>query len=175
MSDMSGKYKQIIKDLEDNIKDEKELEFVKEKFADMSMLFMDMIERVTRLTDSKIQEIEQKQHDILNKINSVQSAVSGIESDIYEDEENYEFEIVCPYCNYEFAADIEDESKEEIICPECHNTIELDWNQEEEVSGCSGSCSHCHSECVAEEEEEYHLDDEENNVENEEEPNDEDM
>ncbi len=175
MSDMSGKYKQIIKDLEDNIKDEKELEFVKEKFADMSMLFMDMIERVTRLTDSKIQEIEQKQHDILNKINSVQSAVSGIESDIYEDEENYEFEIVCPYCNYEFAADIEDESKEEIICPECHNTIELDWNQEEEVSGCSGSCSHCHSECVAEEEEEYHLDDEENSVENEEEPNDEDM
>lgn len=177
MSDMSGKYKQIIKELEENIKDEKELEFVKEKFSDMSMLFMDMLERVTRLTDSKIQELEQKQHDILNKINSVQSAVNGIESDIYEDEENYEFEIVCPYCNYEFAADIEDESKEEIICPECHNTIELDWNPEEEIGGCSGSCSHCHTECVAENEEEYHLEAEEDEeeLENEEEPNDEDM
>lgn len=158
MSEINGKYKQIMDDIENNIKDKETLDFVKDKFAEVSMLFVDMLDRVTRLTDSKIQEIEARQQEISNKINSVQSIVDGIESDIYEDDENYEFEIVCPYCNYEFTADIEDESKEEIQCPECHNTIELDWNLEEELqSSCSGSCSHCEAGCMAEDEEEYDL------------------
>lgn len=159
MSDINGKYKQIVEDIENNIKDPEMLDFVKDKFSELSMLFIDMLDRVTRLTDNKIQELETKQQEILSRINSVQSIVDGIESDIYEDDDNYEFEIVCPYCNHEFTADIEDESKEEIQCPECHNTIELDWNPEEELGGCLGSCSHCPSGCVAEDEENYHLDD----------------
>lgn len=157
MSDINGKYKQIMEDIENNIKDSETLDFVKDKFSELSMLFIDMLDRVTRLTGNKIQELETKQQEILGKINSVQSIVDSIESDIYEDDDNYEFEIVCPYCNYEFTADIEDESKEEIQCPECHNTIELDWNPEEELGGCPGSCSHCASGCVAEDEEEYQL------------------
>lgn len=165
MSEMSGKYKQIIKDLEENVKDPETLEFVKEKVADLSILFVDMLDRVTKLTDNKVQEIEEKQNEILNRVNLVQSVVDGIEKDIYEDDENYEFEIVCPYCNYEFTADIEDESKEEIQCPECHNTIELDWNMEEEA-GCAGGCSHCAG-CVAEDNEDYELDEEENEDEDE--------
>lgn len=161
MSEISGRYKQIMEDLEKNIKNPEELEFVKEKFSDLSMLFVDMLDRVTRLTDNKIQKIEERQQEIASKINDVQKIVDGIESDIYEDDENYEFEIVCPYCNYEFTADIEDESKNEIECPECHNTIELDWNSEEEKDGCFGSCSHCISGCVAEEEEDYTTEDDE--------------
>lgn len=155
MSEINGKYKHILEDLENNIKNPQELEFVKEKFTDLSMLFIDMIDRITKLTDSKIQELETKQQEIANRINSVQAIVDGIESDIYEDDENYEFEIVCPYCNYEFTADIQDESKDEIQCPECHNTIELDWNCDEELEGCSGHCSHCESGCVEEDYEEY--------------------
>lgn len=167
MSDIKGKYKQIMDDLEGNIKDPKELNFVKDKFSELSMLFIDMLDRITRLTDNKIQEIEEKQQEISNRINSVQSIVDEIESDIYEDDENYEFEIVCPYCNYEFTTDIEDESKEEIQCPECHNTIELDWNLEEEIGGCSGGCSHCSSNCVAEDEQTYNLNSESNNKDDE--------
>lgn len=163
MSDIKGKYKQIIDDLEENIKDSEQLHFIKDKFSELSMLFIDMLDRITRLTDNKIQEIEEKQQDILNRINSVQSIVDEIESDIYEDDENYEFEIVCPYCNYEFLADIEDENKDEIVCPECHNTIELDWNPEEEI-GCLGSCSHCEAHCgVAEDEQEYNIEEQNKN------------
>ena len=157
MSDINGKYKQIMENIEKNIKDPELLSFVKDEFSELSMLFIDMLDRVTRLTDNKLQELEVKQQEILSKINSVQSIVDGIESDIYEEDDNYEFEIVCPYCNYEFTADIEDESKEEVHCPECHNTIELDWNLEEESSGCSGSCSHCDVGCVAEDGEDYDL------------------
>ena len=74
-----------------------------------------------------MQEIEEKQMEILNRINSVQSAVDGIEKDIYEDDENYEFEIVCPYCEHEFIIDA-NEDQNAIECPECKNIIELDWS-----------------------------------------------
>lgn len=161
MSEINGKYKQIIEDLENHIQDPKELEFVKGKFSDLSLVFIDIIDRLTSLTDARIKQIEEKQRELINKMGTIQSAVDGIESDIYEEDDNYEFEIVCPYCNYEFTTDIEDENRNEIQCPECHNTIELDWNQEEETR-CSGSCSSCASHCgVEEDEEEYELEDNE--------------
>ena len=61
MSDIKGKYKQIMEDLEENIKDPEQLNFVKDKFSELSMLFIDMLDRVTKLTDNKIQEIETRQ------------------------------------------------------------------------------------------------------------------
>ena len=55
--------------------------------------------------------------------------------------DGFDFEIVCPYCNHEFVADIDFENKRDIECPECHNMIELDFNADE---GCSGDCLGCH-------------------------------
>ena len=86
MSEMSGKYNEIMQELESNIKDPEELKFVKDKFSDLSMLFVDMLDRITKLTDDRIQEIETKQQEIMGKIQSVQSTVKGIENDISEDE-----------------------------------------------------------------------------------------
>lgn len=170
MSELSGKYKQIIEELESNINEQETLKFVKEKFADLSMLFIDIIDRVTELTDVRMKTIEEKQKDIASRILAVQTAVDGIESDIYEDDDNYEFEIVCPYCNYEFTTALEEEDKEEVQCPECHNIIELDWNPEAEAN-CSSNCSHCSAGCnIAEESEEYNL-----NLEEDENREDEDM
>lgn len=141
MSDIKGKYKKILEDLEQNVKDPQDLLYVKEKIIELTTIFMDIIDRLTILTDARIKEIEDKQKEIDSKIESVQSMVDEIEGDIYEDDDSYEFEIVCPYCNYEFTTDIADEEKDEIKCPKCNNIIELDWNQEE---GCNGDCSHCH-------------------------------
>lgn len=154
MSDMNGKYKQIMKEFETKIKDAETLELVKERFSDLSTMFMDMLDRVTSLTANKIQIIQTRQQEIFEKIVSIQAAIDGIESDIYEDEDKYEFEIVCPYCNYEFKVNIEEESKEEIQCPECHNTIELDWNLDEEFTGCPCDCSCCETGCEVPEEKE---------------------
>ena len=154
MSDIKGKYKKILEDLEKHIKDPEDLLYTKEKFMELSLIFMDIIDRLTALTDARIKEVEERQAEINEKINSVQSMVDEIEGDIYEDEEDYEFEIICPYCNYEFTTDIEDGEKEEVKCPNCHNIIELDWNNDEEFS-CGGNCSHCHEEQVAEDSKEY--------------------
>ena len=72
--------------------------------------------------------------------------IHEITSDIYEEDE-FDFEIVCPYCNHQFVVDINDENNlKEVKCPECKNLIELDWNEEEHCSGHCESCSACSEE-----------------------------
>ena len=166
MSDIKGKYKKILEDLENNIKNPEDLIYTKEKLMELTLIFMDIVDRLTALTDARIKEIEEKQEEINGKISNVQSIIDEIECDIYEDDENYEFEIVCPYCNYEFTTDIADEEKEEIKCPQCNNIIELDWNSDEEYF-CSGNCSHCSDEQVAEDEKKYKTTNEEDKNEDE--------
>lgn len=135
MSDLTKRFQKIMKDIENNISDEKQFEYINKKIAEISMLHMDIIDEMANIIKNKIENIEKVQSSIENK-------VTGIESDIYED--SFDFEIVCPYCNNEFTADIE--SKSDIRCPECNNVIELDWNGDE-TTGCPGSCSSCGSNC----------------------------
>ena len=148
MSVLSDNYKRIITELEDKISNPEELEFVKEKFMELSTMFVEILDNFTEKTDAKITQLEQKQQYIEEKIAQVEGAVDEIETDIYDEENeeedgSYEFEIVCPYCNHEFVAEIA--GKDEVICPECNNTIELDWNEEDEQdsNGCVGGCSTC--------------------------------
>ena len=102
--------------------------------------------------DEKINELEKMQNELDARMAKMQQVIDHIEKDIY-DEDGFDFEIVCPYCNYEFVIDL-DENKSEIECPECKNMIELDWtgNIDDEQSGCGGSCHGCHG-CGEEDEE----------------------
>jgi len=145
MSVLNDNYKRIISEIEAKVSNKEELEFVKKKVAELSLMFIEAIDTITENTEKRIQEIEEKQSQIETKINKVQDAVDEIESDIYSDEEgSFEFEIVCPYCNNEFVTEINEEEdlKKEVKCPECNNVIELDWNEEED--GCTGDCCSCH-------------------------------
>lgn len=146
MSDLRNRYKQILKELEEHIEDEKERRFVTQKFQELSVVFMDIIDRLTYITDIRVKEVEERQKEIEEQISTVQKTVDGIENDIYEDEELYDFEIVCPYCTHDFVADINSDINTEIECPECHNIIELDWNGEEDH--CEHECSCCGHECM---------------------------
>ncbi len=153
MSELSNRYQQIMRDLQTNIKDEDDKEFVINKVQELSMMFMDIIDRLTYLTDLKIKEVETQQKQIDERMATLQKAVDGIESDIYEDDETYEFEITCPYCNHEFVTDISADISTDVECPECHNMIELDWNGEDE--DCEHDCSCCEHDCVGEDEANY--------------------
>lgn len=162
MSKLSEEYLKILKDIDKNISNEDEKQYVLKKVAELSSLYMDLVDRVSGFNLQRMDELERR-------LDKVKGTVDLIKKDIYEDED-YDFEIVCPYCNHEFVADVEDELKEEIECPECHNIIELDWDGDDE--GCSGSCSSCghHDECSQKDEDEdneYSYDDNENNDGNE--------
>ena len=94
-----------------------------------------------------MKQIEDTQNKLNGKIEQMQQVIDNIEKDIYA-EDGFDFEIVCPYCNYEFIIDV-DENKTEIECPECQNVIELDWSGDVEgesgTQGClGGNCHGCH-------------------------------
>ncbi len=164
MSDITKRFQNIIEDIEKNISNEKELEYINKKISEITMLHMEVIENLTNIIKCKIDNIEKVQNSIESKINKIESSVSGIENDIYD--EGFEFEIVCPYCNTEFTADVE--SKSNIRCPECQNIIELDWNTDELSECCSGHCSSCASKCGSSYSEEFETEEiEEDDDENE--------
>lgn len=90
----------------------------------------------------EMKEIKENQKIMTEKMEKMQQVIDNIEKDIYSDE-GFNFEIICPYCEFEFIIDA-DEDKNEVECPECKNTIELDWSGDlEEHDGCSGHCCGC--------------------------------
>lgn len=143
MSELSNKYREIMDEIDKKITDEEQLNFVKSKVSEISIIFIDIIDRLSEVIDEKVIDIEKGQKSIEKKLAKVQNAIDVIEKDIYDD--NMETEIVCPYCNNEFLAELIDEDESEIECPECHNIIELDMNGdiEDDFLGCSGNCHSC--------------------------------
>ena len=123
------------------------------------------LEKKISKIEERLEIIENNEKSITSILGQLQSEISEIEGDIYENDEQegeYEFEIVCPYCNLEFLADITliNQEKNEITCPECNNIIELDWNEEDE---CSGHCHGCHG-CGEEHDEEDYNQDEDDDM-----------
>ena len=143
MSDLVKRFQDIMNDIESNISNEKEREYVNKKITEISMLHMEVIDNMADIIKNKIENIEKNQKVIESNINKIEASVTGIENDIYDD--GFDFEIVCPYCNTEFTADVE--AKTDIRCPECQNVIELDWNADQFSGCCSGHCSSCTSKC----------------------------
>lgn len=146
MARLGEEYNRILSEIEQTISNESEKEIVKQKIMELASLFISNMEKMSDMVDNKLAKVEEKQKELDSKIEKINKSVSEIENDIYDEEENgeFDFEIVCPYCSYEFVTDLNmlGEEKNEIKCPECNNIIELDWNDDEE--GCSGHCSGCH-------------------------------
>ena len=170
MSVLKDNYNRIMSEVEEKITNPEDLEFVKKKMSELSLMFMDVIDAYTDATEERIKKIEDKQKQIEVKFEEVENFFDEIESEIYEemeetnmdDEEGYDFEIVCPYCDYVFVADIN--GKNEVSCPECKNAIELDWNEDSEENGCQGghckACPGCQGGCSNDDKEQ---DNEDNN------------
>ena len=141
MPSLIERYSKILSDIEEHISNPDERKYVVKKVEEISSIYIELIDRLTKLNDARIAKLEEKQDKMVATVAKMQETLNLIKNDIYEDE-NYDFEIVCPYCNHEFVADVEDELKEEIECPECHNIIELDWDDDE----CKENCGGCHQE-----------------------------
>ena len=124
--------KNFIKDLKQNMNDPEELNFLLNRTEKMFDTILDEIEKYADEEEKKLNKLRKTQalHD--KRMNEIENALNFLEKnmdDIYKDiyEEDSEFEIVCPYCNYIIEANIE-EDVNEICCPECNNIIELDWS-----------------------------------------------
>lgn len=147
MRKLKNEYKSFLDDIEKNVKNKEDLDYIKGRFTAFIDVVLDEIDYILEYKQEEMDKIEDTQNQLNEKIGQMQQVIDNIEKDIYA-EDGFDFEIVCPYCNYEFIIDV-DENKTEIECPECQNIIELDWSGEvdDEVDnqGCQhGSCSDCH-------------------------------
>ncbi|MBR3325471.1 MAG: hypothetical protein IKG14_05455 [Clostridia bacterium] len=139
MSDFNKKYQELISELEKSIKDKNELNQIKGILSELVIFLTDRV--------SKSVEMESDINKIDRNVRRLQKRIEEIEEDIYVDidedvesleklgydqmhDHDYEFEIICPYCDYEFITDNSYKNNSTIKCPKCKKIIELDWNFE---------------------------------------------
>lgn len=139
IKDLKNEMNNFMQDIETKITNQEERDFILDRTAQLFNVIVDEMENVLDYKTNEIQALESKQKEIDRKMDDMEAVLKNITRDIYEDEED--FEIICPYCNNEFDADV-DENVTEVVCPECENTIELDWGIEED-NNCNGNCSGC--------------------------------
>lgn len=164
MGDLQKNFKKIINDLEQNIQNKEDLDYIKTQIFNISNLFLDELDKMADLNMNRMNTLIERYKEMSDRMNKIEATMNHIEKDIYLDEEPYEFEIICPYCNTEFFTDLTSDSKNEVTCPECNNVIELDWNEEEHEHSCTGSCGHCGSHTCGHEDEEDELDEEDDDM-----------
>lgn len=143
MANLDTSIKQILDDLEKNLKNKEDFEYVKLQIFNLYNMFVEEIEKKEEKINKKIKILSQTQNLVQEKLKYLENHLSNIEKDLYiEDDEESDFSITCPYCNNEFVVN-DDELTDEIECPECNNVIELDWGEEGGCEGCQGNCSNC--------------------------------
>ena len=130
MSDLKEKVKKIMIDLENNIKDEKELEYVKTQIYNIYNAFMDEFDGLEEKYSGKMDTVYAKCQFLEDKVKELEGVVTRIQADIYvEDEDDSSIEIECPYCNAEvpegmkFCPDCGKSISKVKICPNCHAEI----------------------------------------------------
>ena len=143
MARIKEEYKSFLNDMEKNLKNKEDLEYVKIRFSMFVDKVIDEMDAILEYKEQKMNSIEEKQKQIDDKMNKLQQIIDNIENDIYS-EDGFDFEIICPYCDNQFVIDV-DENKTEVECPVCNNIIELDWSGDlEDDMDCEQDCSGCH-------------------------------
>ena len=143
MARIKEEYKSFLNDMEKNLKNKEDLEYVKIRFSMFVDKVIDEMDAILEYKEQKMNSIEEKQKQIDDKMNKMQQIIDNIENDIYS-EDGFDFEIICPYCDNQFVIDV-DENKTEVECPVCNNIIELDWSGDvEDDMDCEQDCSGCH-------------------------------
>ena len=160
MSDISKKYQEILDGLDKNVKDKNELNLLKSQISELIVFYTDLLNRAAY--------VEENLGKVDRNIRKLSKRIDNIEEDIYIDSDedvetleelgedqmhdnDFEFEITCPYCNYEFITDSSFRNETSVRCPKCKKTIQLDWNSEEV---CDGECDSCKSHCYEEKKDE---------------------
>ena len=86
MSTISDKYADIFEDIIDHISKEEEKDYATHKLNELTSLFLDMIEKATKLNGERIDDLEESQKKLKKKFDKMYETLQLIKKDIYEDE-----------------------------------------------------------------------------------------
>lgn len=118
---LGKKFKEVIANLEHQIKNKDDLDYAKKQVTELTMSYLNELERLEQHYDFKVSRCAERIDDLEKSIDDVKDKL------IQEDEIDVE-PINCPYCNSRFLIEY-DSSQKEIKCPDCKNIIELDWDE----------------------------------------------
>lgn len=122
---LNNKFKEVIKNLEENIENKKDLMLAKTQITDLTMEYLDELEKMETKYKQKIAMFE-------NRLEGLEVAMQRLDEMFHEEDEETDLEpIKCPYCNTNFFIEF-DNTKKEVKCPDCKNIIELDWGNFED-------------------------------------------
>lgn len=123
---INNKFKEVIKNLEENITNKADLLYAKSQVAEISMIYLDELEKMESSYKQKIAMCE-------HRLDELEIEIQRLDNEIFQDEnDETDLEpIICPYCNTNFFIEF-DNTKKEIKCPDCKNVIELDWGNFED-------------------------------------------
>lgn len=145
MDNMVKEYKNILNNLEEKLKDNPDLEYIKSEFTNLFMIFFNEVDSLRVFYEEKLETILDRQSYFDEKMNNLEEKTNELEKGMLYDEDDemirnlfedtsdmneydeQECEVSCPYCNEIFYIDME-EARKEINCPYCNKAIELDWN-----------------------------------------------
>ncbi len=130
MSNLKKKFNQILEDIEKNIKNKEDLDYIKSQIYNISILFLDELDKLSELNLGRLNVMIDREKELSKKIAKMEKMISEIEKEVFSPSD-CDFEIICPYCNADFIEEFSEENPHEVKCPECGNNIELDWNDEE--------------------------------------------
>ena len=147
MKKLKDEYNSFLNDMQKNIKNKEYLNYIKSRFEKLTDIISDYFEIYEYKENKRLNSIEEKQNNMINQLNEIENRLDKFQNEFYS-EGDFDIEIICPYCDYEFIADINEEN-EEVKCPNCNNIIELDWTADiygeednNDFRGCPG-CGGC--------------------------------
>ena len=113
IKEIGNEMKNFVKDIKKNITDKEELKYLLDRTETLFDVIFRELNKYVDEEEKKLKEIrnkqkkhEQRMDEIENKMEFLDENIDNIYNDIYEEEGD--FKIKCPYCNYEFSADIDE-------------------------------------------------------------------
>ena len=128
MANLKKKFNEILDDLEKNITNKEDLDYIKSQVYNVSILFLDEVDKLTELSLDRLNVMIDREKELSRKIAKMEKIINHLEKEVFVPQE-CDFEIVCPYCNTEFVEEFTKGMEDEVKCPECGNVIEIDWHE----------------------------------------------
>ena len=81
MVSIKNEYKSFLDDIEKNIKNKEDLEYIKKRFADFLEVVIEKMDYILDYKEEEMNKLEEKQNQIEAKISSMQKMIDNIEND----------------------------------------------------------------------------------------------
>ena len=104
---LNKKFKEVMNNLEENIEDKKELAYAKSQVTELTMEYLDELQKLESVYKRKLVMFE-------NRLEDLENAMQKLDNEIFQEESDDDMDlepIKCPYCNTNFFIEFDNSKK----------------------------------------------------------------